>query len=101
MVTFYTESIDIENNETEAEEKEYIEQALCRYVNLYHLYIRGYMKVWRATAKNIFGTTTQNHLTTVFFSASGYWVKTFGDGQLQSLGWIVIEWLEIQHHTIS
>ena len=39
MVTFYTESIDIENNETEAEEKEYIEQALCRYVNLYHLYI--------------------------------------------------------------
>ena len=45
MVTFYTESIDIENNETEAEEKEYIEQALCRYVNLYHLYIRGYMKV--------------------------------------------------------
>ena len=39
MVTFYTESIDIENNKTEAEEKEYIEQALCRYVNLYHLYI--------------------------------------------------------------
>ena len=39
MVTFYTKSIDIENNETEAEEKKYIEQALCRYVNLYHLYI--------------------------------------------------------------
>ena len=93
MVTFYTESIDIENNETEAEEKEYIEQALCRYVNLYHLYIyKGLHEGMKSNClKHYSGLPPKIKLTTVFFSASGYGVKTFGVRQLQSLGWIVIE----------